>query len=293
MVRIYRNAVSTMFVIEGYGDWNLNYVTISNPSGNDIMIQTGQLEVNTWLFSDILNEAGAQAGIDLAATLAYLNAANTDVLPGTQDDVTAQIDANLTVVANTAAAGAAQVTADSKILSIVPGTGIAVDNTDPINPIVSATGAMTFGSEWQFEQNAVASIITAPPVPADNILTAVFPGPSYLTLTTPVIPAGDYLLEWYYVWAYNSQARDFVARINQDSAAALFGFHRQEPKDSAGGANPDAIPGAGTDQRHPASGRQVVTLTNAVHTFELEFASGSAGVIAAIGNATMTFFRVA
>lgn len=282
-----------MFVIEGYGYYNLNYVTISNPSGNDIRIDEGVLEINTWDFADILDEAGSPAGVDLATTLAYLNAANTDVLPGTQADVTAQIDANLTVVANTAAAAAAQATADSKVLSVVPGTGIAVDNTDPINPIVSATGSMVFGSEWQSVQSAVASVITATPAPANDILTAVFPGPSYLTLTTPALVGGDYLLEWYYVWSYDAANSDFVARINQDAAAALFGFHRQEPKDVAGGGNPDAIPGSGTDQRHQASGRQVVTLAAGVHTFEIEFAAGSAGVEAAIGEATMNLFRVA
>lgn len=299
MPRMYRDAASTQMVIEGYGTWNLNYLVFSNPSGTNIRIDAGDggapEEINTWDITEILNEAGTQAGVDVTATLAYLNAQNDDVLPGTQSDVETQISANSDVVANTA-----KVSADGSIdthsdvdTTTTPPVANDVLEWDGANWVPGAIAGMVFGSEWTFQQSDTPSVITATPTPANNILTATFPGPSYLTLTTPNVPAGDYLLQWWYVWAYDATNTDFVARINQDSAAALFGFHRQEPKDAAGGGNPDAIAGAGTDQRHLAHGSRVVTLTAGVHTFELEHAAGNAGVEATIGNGTMLFYRVA
>jgi hypothetical protein len=285
-------------VIEGYGTWNLNYLVFSNPAGTDIRIDAGDggapEEINTWDITDILNEAGTQAGIDVTATLAYLNGENDDVLPGTQADVETQISANSDVVANTA-----KVSADGSInthsdvdTATTPPTPGQVLEWDGSDWVPATIAGMVFGTEWTSQQSSTAGNTTLAPTPANNILTATFPA-TYLTLTTPNVPAGDYLLEWYYVWAYDASNTDFVARINQDSAAALFGFHRQRPRDSAGGANPDAIPGSGTDQRYQAAGRQVVTLTAGVHTFALEYAAGLAGVTASIGNATMNFYRVA
>ncbi|KPJ88742.1 MAG: hypothetical protein AMS18_13180 [Gemmatimonas sp. SG8_17] len=298
MPRMYRDVASTQMVIEGYGTWNLNYLVFSNPGGTNIRIDAGDggapEEINTWDITEILTEAGSQAGIDVTATLAYLNGENDDVLPGTQDDVTTQINTNPAVVANTAkvsADGSIDTHSDVDTTTTPPVLGDVLE-WDGANWVPAAIAGMVFGTQWTSQQSGVAGNTTLAPTPANNILTATFPA-TYLTLTTPNVPAGDYLLEWYYVWAYDAANTDFVARINQDSAAALFGFHRQRPRDVAGGGEPDAIPGAGTDQRHQASGRQVVTLTAGVHTFALEYAAGVAGVIASIGNATMNFYRVA
>jgi hypothetical protein len=60
-------------------------------------------------------------------------------------------------------AGTAVEYADSAgIQSIVPGAGIAVDSTDPANPVVSATGGV--GSGELLMQDG----ITAPPVPIET-----------------------------------------------------------------------------------------------------------------------------
>lgn len=110
---------------------------------------------------------------------------------------------------------------------------------------------------------------------ADTNSTAIFA--NKLTLTTPSVDAGDYLVSWNFTWNMDQTSRSFVAQIDQDAGTIIWDME-QEPK-------------AGTvTQEQPAAGFAQVTLSSGVHTFELDYANNGSGD-ARIANARMTFWR--
>lgn len=123
------------------GEWALR--TLQEGTGIDIANPDGENGNPTIGLEDLADSgAGALLAITRDAK-GRVTGTRTATITGTTD----QID----VANGTAAAGpptlslAAAVTdsldkADSALQSIQPGTGIAVDNTDPQNPVVSATG---------------------------------------------------------------------------------------------------------------------------------------------------------
>lgn len=106
-----------------------------------------------------------------------------------------------------------------------------------------------------------------------------------LRLTTPELPVGSYRIEWNYQWNYGGATTDFVANVSNNTTVDLYMEHRQEPKDT-GGSGP-----GGTDQRHQVSGFAVRTLSG-VNEIDINYSSGSNGVVAAIWNARLTIWRV-
>lgn len=147
-----------------------------------------------------------------------------------------------------------------------------------------------YGTEYQVVDTSVVSTTTVTPSTVDNITVGTFPE-QYLTLTTGSLPLGNYELDVSYSWSFNSATSDFLARLNRNSGIELRGFHRQEPKDASGSGG-DTPPGSGTNQRHWSSYKLYFSNLSGVQTFDLEFASSSAGVIATMISGTLTFKRV-
>lgn len=100
-----------------------------------------------------------------------------------------------------------------------------------------------------------------------------------LRLTTATVPAGVYRLGWAYEWQITSTSSDFEARILQDGVTVL-ATHREEVQDAA------------TTQKHSVGRFKYVTLTNAVHTFDVEYRSVSASGTARIENVGLEFWRI-
>lgn len=123
-----------------------------------------------------------------------------------------------------------------------------------------------FGQFYTYEESLGAS----------TNVTAVFA--NKVTLTTPSVDAGKYIVNWNFTWNMNQTSRSFVAQIDQDAGTILWDME-QEPKDGS------------TGQEHPAAGFAQVTLTAGAHTFELDFANNGGGT-ARITNARMSFWRV-
>lgn len=99
-----------------------------------------------------------------------------------------------------------------------------------------------------------------------------------LTLTTPVLPEGNYNVTFFYNWGYNSTGRDFMGQLIVDDTTVIM-EHRQEPKDP------------GTDQRHVASGNIPITLTAGVHTIKLQYKCQNSGDNARIRNKSIQIWR--
>lgn len=143
-----------------------------------------------------------------------------------------------------------------------------------------------YGEEEQIVEDLLASVTTS----------TTFQ--SKMTLTTPAtLPAGDYILKWSYGWNHDSAGNDFEARILVDGVInnPVTGFewmlHKQEPKDSAGGAYPPGS-GSGTSQAQLAAGFLLFdSLAAGVHTFELQWRTDAAGVESTIWNARFQFHR--
>lgn len=100
-----------------------------------------------------------------------------------------------------------------------------------------------------------------------------------LRLTTPVVDAGDYRIGWNYTWSHSTTADDCVVQIEQDDTTQLYEM-QAEPQDS------------NADQEYPAGGFAQVTLTSAVHTFDMDFRTSNAGDTARIAQARFEFWRV-
>lgn len=206
--------------------------------------------------------------------------------------------------------------------TVVGGININVDATDPVNPIVNLDAAITgvsvngvtlsnvgvatdyldetgnysdplgnliFGADRLVSQVLTLQTTTSAPSVPNNMLIGTFPA-THNSLVVPVVPLGDYMLMWVFSWNYNSVSSDFLARINVPSVGFL-GFHRQEPKDAAGGANPDAPVGSGTNQRFWVTASQLLVGYTGGETIDLEFAAGNAGISSTIMQSTLYFWR--
>ena len=117
----------------------------------------------------------------------------------------------------------------------------------------------------------------------------------YMSLVTNIPETGNYKIFWSYTWSYNNGSADFRARAQIDNTTTLF-EHIQEPKDIAGtGINlPNTDGGttnSGTNQRHLASGADVINLTAGAHTIEIDFACSNANEEAAIYRGLITIER--
>ena len=301
--RIFRDDNSQALVIEGLGSFPLNSLSVTDVSGNGLVL--GGVVLNsggTVVFeidpADVRDGSGDplpvptvaafQAYFDsqvnfTLATEAGVTAAQADATQALSDAADATLIA--TNAGNTASQALTEAQSRVESVSALAGRNVVVDNTDPLNPIVEGS---VYGLNFQMVQSDAVSIITT--VPAPNSITGTFPGPVYLTLTTPALPLGDYLFEWGYSWAYDSATQDFLARINQNSGT-FFGLHRQEPKDAAN-APGDGFPGAGTNQRYWTTGKRLLTGLSGVNTFELEHATSSGGVEATIGTGYLLIYRV-
>jgi len=108
-----------------------------------------------------------------------------------------------------------------------------------------------------------------------------------LTLTTAILPAGQFRVGWFYVWSYDSISKDkeFKARVQLDGATTI-GIHQEEPKD-AGGSGP-----GGTDQRFVTSGFSYFTSVGLAHTITIEYCSSRKGVTASIYEARIELWKV-
>lgn len=114
----------------------------------------------------------------------------------------------------------------------------------------------------------------------------------YLILTTTVPETGNYKISWSYTWSYNNGGDDFNARIQIDNSTTIM-EHKQEPKDTAGtGESLSTTAGgtvnSGTNQKHLASGFDIVNLTSGSHTIDLDFSSTTANAEATIYRGILT-----
>ena len=111
-----------------------------------------------------------------------------------------------------------------------------------------------------------------------------------LSLTTPALDAGEYLLFWSYGWNSDSTVVNFRSRIQEDNTTDIM-LHEQEPKD-AGGAGAPPYDQTGTDQKHRAAGQIVRTLGAGVHTFDIDFETQNASVEVSMWDARLILFRL-
>lgn len=102
---------------------------------------------------------------------------------------------------------------------------------------------------------------------------------SKLLLTTGIVPAGDYRIGWNFGWSHSATNRNYLSRMFQDGTTELW-THIARPVTS------------GADQIFRNSGFAIVTLTNAVHTFDLQFRASQAGDTARITEARSEIWRV-
>jgi len=100
-----------------------------------------------------------------------------------------------------------------------------------------------------------------------------------VTITYTPPSAGTYDLQTSYVWSLDDTGQDFQARFSVNGS--FIEFHRQEPKDKEGAGD------GGTDQRHPSSYSEPVTLTSGVNTLKLQFKGSAASKNAAIHRGSM------
>lgn len=103
---------------------------------------------------------------------------------------------------------------------------------------------------------------------------------SYQTkiLLSPILVAGIYIIEWYYEWYYTSTSRNFESKIFLDSDIIATNIQRPRNSDS--------------NQRHPASGFIIKTVTAGLHQIKLAYKSSSSSDTAGIINAQLKIQQI-
>jgi hypothetical protein len=107
-----------------------------------------------------------------------------------------------------------------------------------------------------------------------------------LSVTTPVVEAGDYVVWYSYNWNIDSTSKNFEARIQLDDTTTHH-HHVEEATDASGDFD-----NTGSSQEMLASGWFKVTLTAAAHTFDLDFVAPAANTPVSMWNARMLVQRV-
>ena len=102
-----------------------------------------------------------------------------------------------------------------------------------------------------------------------------------LRLTTDSVPAGDYMMEWFYKWRRSSYTAHFIRRIQLDDTTDVFDAYTAEYHINYTDAN----------LRQVDSGFRQVTLTSGVHTFDFDYRMGGSGTLY-IYDVYMKFYRV-
>jgi len=97
-----------------------------------------------------------------------------------------------------------------------------------------------------------------------------------LSLNTPSLPAGDYLIMWYYEWQYKHGSFYFKGRVQVDDADIVMD-HYQQP------ANVYDWP--------DRSGFKRVTLTTGVHNIDIDYCGTKSGKTAKIRNIRLELWR--
>lgn len=96
-------------------------------------------------------------------------------------------------------------------------------------------------------------------------------------LTTPVVPAGTYHIEWTYEYQRDDVANDFIGQVEVDDTTVI-NTHNTEVKDVA--------------SWHPAAGFADVALTNAAHTIDIDFWGETSTDTSYIRRARISIWRV-
>lgn len=120
---------------------------------------------------------------------------------------------------------------------------------------------------------------------------------NYLQLDVVIPETGDYVIEWDYIWSYNSGTSDFIgrllldgSRLPLDAGQPSYPDHIQEPKDSGGAGvlleninNLGNTIDTGTNQRHSFKSSYLVqSMTAGAHTIILSWSGSTTNNEAAI-----------
>ena len=104
-------------------------------------------------------------------------------------------------------------------------------------------------------------------------------------LETPVLDAGEYVLNFTYNWGLNSTNKSFVCDIhhrdvNDNSLISTLSHHYEEPKDPS------------SYQSHVASGVVSLTLGGGAHVFTVDYGTNNPNATAKISNIYISLWRV-
>jgi hypothetical protein len=152
------------------------------------------------------------------------------------------------------------------------GNGIVATDSGNGEVLVEAPQPV-FGTEFNYTENQ--SIMTT--------TSAIWTIHSSMTVN---VPAGKYRIMLNYGWNYNSTTSDFMGRLVIDGAQSGQ-YHRQEPKDSAGGFSTTS-----TNQRHNSTILRYVDLNAGTHTISFSFRSSNSGIKSSAWDSTIEFWRV-
>lgn len=147
------------------------------------------------------------------------------------------------------------------------GTGVTATDAGGGAALVTIPGSGFFGQEFQQEETSTAA------------QTASTTYAAYLTLTTPVLPAGTYRVGWSITARCTNVSYDMMVRVQVDNATTLDEY-QLEPKDT------------GTDQRDIISGFGYIILTNDTHVVDLDLAVSSTLATAVAYRGRIEFWRV-